>query len=120
MLLPVKWLWALSMAKLGGRLQTNKCPLQAAELVTNLLQPPPFNDNKGWSLEYKIALAWLDLRQHRPSLTADALPKQQDPMDLYILENLGMSCTFQKKLESTSQTTSTIACVGNHFFPARP
>ncbi len=82
------------MAKLGGpgRLQTNKCPLRAAELVSN----PPFNDEKGWGfkLEYKIALTWLDIRQHWPTSTAEALPKPQDPMDLYILENPGMSTSL--------------------------
>jgi hypothetical protein len=92
-LLPVKWLWAQSMAKTGGRLQTNKRPLRAAELVSNLLHHPPFNDNKGWGLEYKIALAWLDLRSHWPYLIPETLPKPQDPNDLYLLENPGMTAS---------------------------
>jgi hypothetical protein len=81
------------MAKLGGRLQSNKSPLQATELVSNLFHHPLFNDNKGWGLEYKIALSWLDLRQHWPSLSAELLPKPQDPMNLYSLENPEMSAS---------------------------
>ncbi len=84
-LLPVKWLWAQTLAINGGRLQSNRTPLRAAEIVTNLLSNPTSNDHKGLGKDYKIALFRLGLKTHWPLIQARELPAPQSPADKAML-----------------------------------
>jgi hypothetical protein len=85
-LMPVEWLWAQAVAINGGRLQSNRSPLRAADLVTNFLAYEEFGEHKGWGKEYKIALFRLDLKSHWPVLNPSVLPKPQKFADLMMLE----------------------------------
>jgi hypothetical protein len=88
--------------------------------VPNLLHPPPFNDNKGWGLEYKITLAWLDLRLHWQSLRFQrhCRSRKPDPNDLYMLENPGMSASplapFRKSWNQVVKRQARILAESEH------
>jgi hypothetical protein len=86
-LLPVKWLWAQTLAINGGRLQSNSAPLRAAEIVTNLLSDPKSNDYKGLGKDYKIALFRLGFKTHWPLIQARELLTPQSDADKAMLEH---------------------------------
>jgi hypothetical protein len=90
-LIPVQWLWAQTVAGLGGRLQTNRSHLRAASrmIVTSLLSNTDKSVTvpKGWFREYHIALCLLDLKDHWPVIQSTLLDPLTNPLDILLLEN---------------------------------
>ncbi len=74
----VAWLlWAASLAKLGGRLQTNTFSLQAAAAVQSLLDSPDLSQpSHAWLHALHSALSLLDLRQHWPRLVVTEIQEE--------------------------------------------
>jgi hypothetical protein len=73
-ILPAEPLWAASIAKLGGRLQTNLTELQAATSIQALLDHPDLTMlTNSWLHALQGALAFLDLRDHWPRLQPETI-----------------------------------------------
>lgn len=111
-LLSVEISWADAIAKLGGRLQTNPVPLQAAAVTEYLLQSFSATTSKKyqWLHALHSSMALLGLLDHWPRIIVDALPPIVRAADIHMSDHPAQGAAEAAPFRHTwAQTVETAA-----------